>query len=284
MQGDAWWLATEAADAAGVGLRPLDTLEEADLATGVMIATWGEHQLLPRELLRAFQDSGNAPWGAYHGNSMVGYVLGFLGWDEGLLHVHSHMLAVLPEWRSKGVGYALKLAQRAAALEAGVHLARWTYDPMLRGNANFNLSKLGVVGDRFQRNFYGEMSDTLNRGERSDRLVVRWDLDRVPGPRSHPPGDASVVLRAEGPREAPRPALAEEPLLGAGVVAAIAYFPPHYQALRAEHLRLAAEWRDALADALERCFSAGMIVTGFDPRACAYRLARPAELADDPSR
>ncbi len=43
----------EAARAAGVELRPLTSLADADRILGVMIATWGEHQLLPREMIRA---------------------------------------------------------------------------------------------------------------------------------------------------------------------------------------------------------------------------------------
>ena len=46
-----------------------------------MIATWGEHQLLPREMIRALGDSGNTPWGAFDGDEMIGYVLGWSGVD-----------------------------------------------------------------------------------------------------------------------------------------------------------------------------------------------------------
>src|SRR5688572_18919378 len=87
----AWGLAGRAASRAGVSIRPLTTLEEADLAIEVMVATWGHHQLLPRELIRAFQGGGNVPYGAFEGDRMVGYVLGFLGPDpEDGVHVHSH--------------------------------------------------------------------------------------------------------------------------------------------------------------------------------------------------
>ena len=117
---EAWELANQAARAAGVELRPLTTIEDADRILAVMIATWGEHQLLPREMIRALSDSGNTPWGAFDGEGMIGYVLGWSGVDpdEGL-HAHSHMLATLPDRRHRGVGYALKLAQRAQCLEQG---------------------------------------------------------------------------------------------------------------------------------------------------------------------
>ncbi len=257
MRGEAWNRAREGAVAAGVELRPLATLEEADLITGVMIATWGEHQLLPREVLRAFQDSGNMPYGAFAGDAMVGYVLGFLGVDEGGLHLHSHMLAVLPEWRSRGVGYALKLAQRAVALDAGVRVVRWTFDPLLSRNAYFNIVKLGALCDRFHRDFYGEMTDTLNRGERSDRLVVRWELDREPtGPA---PAEGLEVLGRQGPEDLPRPTAVRAP----SSEPALVRIPREYPSLRERDAALAEAWREASAGAIEACFSAGLRVRGF---------------------
>ena len=97
--------------------------------------------------------------------NMVGYVLGWAGVDpEDGLHVHSHMLAALPGRRHAGVGFALKLAQRAMALDQGIQVVRWTFDPLVARNAHFNMSKLGAQCDRFHRNFYGEMGDSLNAG------------------------------------------------------------------------------------------------------------------------
>jgi predicted GNAT superfamily acetyltransferase len=181
MTSEAWDLAHAAAETAGVTLRPLTSIADADAILRVMIATWGEHQLLPREEIVALAESGNVPWGADAGGQTIGYVLGWAGVDpEDGLHLHSHMLAAVPDRRHRGVGYALKLAQRAACLEQGIHLIRWTFDPMISRNAWLNLGKLGALADRFRRDLYGEMADELNVGERSDRLVVRWELDRDP--------------------------------------------------------------------------------------------------------
>jgi predicted GNAT superfamily acetyltransferase len=209
-------------------------------------------------------DSGNTPWGAFVSDRMVGYVLGFLGRDLDGPHIHSHMLAVLPEWRSRGVGYALKLVQRAVAIEQGVPTIRWTFDPLLSKNAYFNIAKLGAVCDRFHRDFYGEMSDTLNRGDRSDRLVVRWDVDAEAGGPVEPNG--VVVLDREGPEEASRPARGERP--GAPALVRI---PREYPELRHRDPGLALAWRDASAEAIEACFGAGLIVTGFTTDS-AYRF------------
>ena len=257
---DAWGQAHAAAQAAGVRLEPLTTVEDADRILDVMIATWGNHQLLPREMIRALADCGNVPYGAFDGDLLVGYVLGWAGVNsEYGLHMHSHMLASLPDRRHRGVGYALKLAQRAFCLERGISTVRWTFDPLISRNAHLNLTKLGATADRFLPDFYGEMSDTLNNGERSDRLLVRWDLDR-PIPGARPPATGVEVLgRSADDADAPVPTDVA-PVIGSGALIRI---PRGYHELRERDRALADAWRDATGDAFARCFDAGLVVTGF---------------------
>jgi predicted GNAT superfamily acetyltransferase len=231
-----------AAEAAGVEIRPLTTLEEALAATRVMVATWGSTQNTGHELLRAMHASGNVLLGAFDSGRMVGFVFGFYGRDEEGWHHHSHMLAAVPERRHAGVGFALKLAQRAAVLDAGVGLMRWTFDPLIARNAWFNLGKLGAVCDRFHRNFYGAMDDEINRGERTDRLEVRWELE------ASPPGGGS------SPEEA----------------AATVAVPVDYAELRSEDPASARSERERAARELENCFDRGLVATWFDRLASAY--------------
>ena len=181
----AWKLAHDAASAAGVTLRPLTTLDDADAIVRVMAATWGEE--MPRETIRALAGSGNVPWGAFDGDELIGYVLGWAAVAEtDGLHEHSHMLATLPDRRHAGVGFALKLAQRASCLDRDIHLVRWTFDPLVARNAHLNINKLGATCDRFHRDYYGQMPDAINVGDRSDRLVVRWRLDLEPRAPARP--------------------------------------------------------------------------------------------------
>ena len=267
---EAWSLARGAAATAGVELRPCETIAEARQIVGVMSATWGEGQLLPVEQIRALAASGNVPYGAFDGNDMVGYVLGWAGVDADGLHVHSHMLAATPDRRDGGVGYALKLAQRAQALDQRIGVVRWTFDPLVARNAYFNLCKLGAVADRFERDFYGRMSDEINRGDRTDRLTVRWDLERTPGPRERPRAEVPVVLAAGGAPEAPRPERGSEP----GASAAVG-IPADYLGLRTQDPELARMWRQAVADSIERCLAAGLVASGFDRATSSYRFGLP---------
>jgi predicted GNAT superfamily acetyltransferase len=264
--GAAWGLAREAAEAANVQLRPLTSLGQFDDAISIMVATWGEFQLPPREVMTALAHSGNVPLGAYDDDRLVGFVLGWAGVDEEGLHVHSHMLAALPERRHRGVGYALKLGQRAQALDQGIRVARWTFDPLVARNAWFNLGKLGAVADDFGRDFYGEMSDEINRGDRTDRLVIRWDLDPDPAPGVWPEG-LPTVLVADGEPD-PRPVPKAAPVAAGGVVEV----PREHQELRRRDPALASRWRDATAEALEACFDEGLIAGAFDKERSAYAL------------
>jgi predicted GNAT superfamily acetyltransferase len=265
--GPAWDLARSAAESAHVRLRPLTSLEDFDHSIDVMIATWGRFQLPPREVLTALAHSGNVPYGAFDGDEMVGFVLGWAGVDDRGLHVHSHMLAAMPAERHRGVGYALKLAQRAQALDQGIHVARWTFDPLVARNAWFNMGKLGTVADEFQRAFYGEMTDEINRGDRTDRLFVRWELDVDPAPRRAPDG-LPVVLAAEGDPVAPEPVRRGDPT----AVGARVEVPRDHPELRQRDPALASRWRDASAAALEECFDAGLIVGAFERDGSAYAL------------
>ena len=262
---DPWELAHAAAERASVALRALVSVEECDASLRVMAATWGEHSLVPREMVRALGESGNEPWGAFEGSELVGFVLGWAGVDEGGLHVHSHMLAVVPGRRHGGVGFALKVAQRAQALEKGIGVVRWTFDPLVARNAYFNLHKLGAVVDRFGRDFYGEMTDVLNRGDRSDRGVIRWDLAPEPGPRTGASSEGPVAVRRHGDR----PEVLGSVVLGGAVVEV----PEDFAALRERDPEAARAWRDVVAQAFDEAMGSGLVASAFDRGRGAYVFA-----------
>jgi predicted GNAT superfamily acetyltransferase len=258
--GPAWKLAHDAAAAAGVELRPLTTLDDADAILRVMIATWNEQ--IPRETVRALAGSGNVPWGAFDGEELIGYVLGWAAVSAGDgLHEHSHMLAALPDRRHAGVGTALKLAQRASCLDRDIHLVRWTFDPLVARNAHLNINKLGATCDGFHRDYYGEMPDAINAGDRSDRLVVRWLLDREPAAPSIPPS-APFVIRSTGPVDAPAPKVVEVSDRPSSVALQV---PRDHAAVRASDPALGAVWRETVGSVLESRVASGMAVVAFDP-------------------
>ena len=106
---------------------------------------------------------------------MVGFAYAVVGMKAGRPMLWSHMTGVLPEYRG-GLGYRLKLEQRARALALGYDLIEWTFDPMQAMNAHFNFAKLGGVVGEYAVNFYGESTSALHRGTPTDRVVLSWNI------------------------------------------------------------------------------------------------------------
>jgi len=134
-------------------------------------------------LLEAMVHGGAYLSGAFIGKQIIGAAFAFPATNNGL-HLHSHMTAVIPEFRDKGVGYALKIDQWNWAKKNNYSNLSWTFDPLVRRNAKLNIVKLGVDISAYYPNFYGDMPDALNAGDESDRLMVSWRTDLVaPIPR-----------------------------------------------------------------------------------------------------
>ncbi|GAA1751201.1 hypothetical protein [Agromyces humatus] len=221
--------------------------DELDAVLDRFTVTWGEGRGPDRSILQALDHAGNTlliavPTEPATRNGRVearppqedasrnpadpprpppapalGALLGFLGWGDGV-HLHSHMNAVDPVARGRGIGLALKLRQRAICLEHGVAEVRWTYDPLIRRNARMNLVRLGAEVIAFHPDFYGRLDDAITGADRSDRFEVRWRLDsprttRALARESQPAwsarGGLALVpdfegLRADDPAEAAR--------------------------------------------------------------------------------
>ena len=131
---------------------------------------------LTSNLSQAMVHSGSYLSSAFIDNKIVGAAFAFPATNGGV-HLHSHMTAVLPEFRDKGVGYALKMDQWNWAKKKNYSHLSWTFDPLVRRNAKLNIAKLGVDISAYHPNFYGDMPDALNAGDESDRLMVSWRTD-----------------------------------------------------------------------------------------------------------
>lgn len=141
----------------------------------------------PRTLAGAAGAAGAAA------GTMLGASLGLLARHDGRAALHSHVTGLLPAARGGGLGRALKLHQREWALHHGIDVVTWTFDPLVRRNAWFNITVLGADVDEYLPSFYGEMNDAINAGDESDRLHVVWDL-AAPIPTE--PRDGTTVTDA----------------------------------------------------------------------------------------
>jgi predicted GNAT superfamily acetyltransferase len=160
-----------------IQVRKLDSLSDQHLGRNVFDQTWAMDaatEITPN-LLQAMVHSGSYLSGAFIAGKCVGAAFAFPATNGGL-HLHSHMTAVLDDYRDKGVGYALKVDQWHWAKKNDYSEISWTFDPLVSRNAKLNLIKLGVNISSYHPNFYGDMQDALNAGDEPDRLMVSWKV------------------------------------------------------------------------------------------------------------
>jgi predicted GNAT superfamily acetyltransferase len=273
-----------------VTLRRLDSVEDAEHFSRLEQLIWSSppEECVPIHVTITVIRNGGGLIGAFadDGPAETGGMVGLTFWFPGIgvpstgarsgagdsaapaLKMCSHMAGVLPAWQGQGVGLALKLAQRAAVLEQGAtDWVTWTYDPLFRTNAVFNIRRLGAVCNTYRANWYGVMRDGINAGVPSDRCQVDWWLT-----------SARVVSRLARPEERTQPstwpdaqrlpttttggwpAPLDAPLRldGAPLLAPI---PDDIAAIRRADGELGLAWRLYLRETLTQAFAAGYVMT-----------------------
>ncbi|CAN5680175.1 hypothetical protein BH23GEM11_BH23GEM11_08310 [soil metagenome] len=272
----------------GIVIRDLRTQPEFEACVRLQHATWGEGfgESVPAAILRvasryggviagAFATGagggresgrgedgadgrGGTPAGGPGADGMVGFVFGLTGLDGGRPVHWSDMLAVLPRWRGRGVGAALKAWQRTRLLEIGVREMRWSFDPLEAGNAALNLARLGAVGRWYEEDMYGVPSSPLHAGIGTDRLVVSWMLDGARAPLKKE--EETSMVRVPIPR--------------------------NVQEMKARDPDEARRWRIRVRNALAPALAAGGEVRGFEdpgaPAPPALLLVTPTEPSHPP--
>ncbi|MFF4348919.1 chorismate synthase [Streptomyces sp. NPDC001530] len=228
----------------------------------------------PAEVLHSLVHAGGAVHAAYSlaGERLAGASVAVFG-PPGQQDTYSLVAAADP-----GVGYAVKQAQRAWALERGARTMRWTFDPLVGRNARFNLVKLGAVGTEYLVDFYGLMADGVNDGDESDRLTVTWDLA---APRSAAVPEADPDGAPEEDRDgAPATHLAPDgdPLARRDLADRHVWcrVPDDIVKLRAVDPVLALRWRHAVREVFTEAFAEGYVATGMS-RDGWYTLTRPSQ-------
>lgn len=236
-----------------VELRECRTLEELGACVTLQGETWGYegNDIIPRRGFVVARQIGGQVVGAFEpgGGGLVGFAMALPGvkkraaGESGVprAYLHSHMLAVRPEWRDEGLGQKLKLLQREEALGRGMDRMEWTFDPLEGKNAFLNIHRLGVVVHRYLPDFYGVSSSRLQNGLPTDRLLAEWHLtsERVAG-------------RVAGETE-PLPPVKERIMI-----------PAEISAWKAGgEIARAREAQQENRRTFERAFAAGLAVVGF---------------------
>ncbi len=162
----------------GIQVRAMQEAREMGVCVGLQQRIWGYTPLdtVPDQIFIVAKKTGGQVLTAYDGETPVGFALAFAARREGLSYLHSHMVGVLPDYQNRGVGRLLKLGQREDALERGINLIEWTFDPLQLKNAHFNIERLGAIVRHYIPNLYGRTSSPLHAGLPTDRLVAEWWL------------------------------------------------------------------------------------------------------------
>ena len=266
-------------------IQPVTDVADARKLEEIQSLTWGMRpiEVLPGRFLHAMAFNGACLLGAYDGAELVGFVFGLLGTVEGLddridqvaaarLQMYSAIMGVLPEYQGAGVGYRLKVAQREFALRIGVRLITWTYDPLEGRNGYLNIRKLGVVCNRYERDFHGEIGG-INAGLPTDRFYVEWWVtsNRAKGRLAarRPPltldnymsGGAVIVNRADlDERDFIAPPADFERV---GSRFALVEIPSSIQIIKEQDMGLAGAWRAHTRELFEYYFARNYLLTDF---------------------
>jgi predicted GNAT superfamily acetyltransferase len=214
---------------------------------------------------------GVVPPGQHSHLELVGFALSFLArQDDGRLYQYSQTAAVLPAWQGQSVGRAMKFGQRSAALEAGIDLVRWTFDPLRSVNAHFNLDVLGASVTSLARDFYGPMAAPDDRGEPTDRFVVDWELLR-------PAVAARAVARPGGPTCERGPVSIAPGELRATADSALLGLPADWRRFRSSSPATAGRLRDRILGHAQELLNAGLVAVScrrLDRDTAVYRFTR----------
>lgn len=263
--------ARAAAERADVRTAALTTPAEMERAADLFAAVWGTSGVstpLPHDALSGIHHAGGSVLGAFRGDELLGAAVALAG-SARSTDLYGMLAGVAPGTRTRGIGAAMKQAQRVWGLETGAQTMRWTYDPFLRGNAVLNLNRLGATGISFAADFYAPISDELNAGGPADRLVVRWDLAHPHTPKDLDPSASVVelvVCADDGSPIVRENVIAELPT-DAKTYVAVA-LPEDIVGLRHNQPPVAAAWIEAYRRALPPLFAGGRVAVAADSGEC----------------
>jgi predicted GNAT superfamily acetyltransferase len=237
-------------------IRPCQTLKELASLVKIQQEIWGyaEHEVYPLRLFVTLRKIGGQVLGAFTPQGrLVGFVVSLPAWHGAERYYHSLSLGVLRAHENRGLGRALKMAQRRDALRTGIRRIEWTFDPLRVKNAFLNIVRLGAIARCYQPDYYGEVESRFQRGMPSDRLIAEWQL-------------TSTRVRRAMAGKPPRPRFAEP--------AAALEIPVDIDRLRRSDPAEARRRQSAVRRQLQEFFAQNLAITGFeyDVRSARYIL------------
>lgn len=247
-------------------IRELDRRDDLLQCEAMQQSVWGfgDADIVSAPMLKASRKHGGTLLGAVQGDGrIIGFVFGIPAAAGPVRIEHSHLLAVLPEFRNQGVARALKWRQYRGALRNGIPLITWTFEPLESKNAHLNLNQLGAAVRRYYCNLYGESTGSpLHSGLGTDRFLAEWKVNAAPGaaaedsPVPSPENVASALTARLEPDGLPRPQTPALDLPGPALVE----IPSDIQNLKRLAPEIAREWRTATRTAFMHYLNRGFVV------------------------
>jgi predicted GNAT superfamily acetyltransferase len=237
-------------------IRPCQKLEELAALVKIQREIWGyaEYEVYPLRLFVTLKRTGGHVLGAFEPQgSLVGFVASLPAWHGDDRYYHSLSLGVLRAHENQGLGRALKMAQRRAALRAGIELIEWTFDPLQAKNAYLNIVRLGAIARCYRPDYYGRVESRLQGGLPSDRLIAEWPLRSTRVKRA---------LAGKPPRRSQ-----EKPT-------AVVEVSVNFAQLAQSNPQEARQRQLAVRQQLQACFARALVITGFeyDVKSARYLL------------
>jgi len=245
-------------------LRALQSADDYRQAIELQRLVWGEsfQEVVPAAILKVTQRVGGVCAGAFdEAGVLQGFVYGITGLDAGRRVHWSHMLAVRPGLRDRGIGQQLKQYQRVLLEDSGVEWLCWTFDPLVARNAHLNVNVLGVRIREYVADMY-EGSGSPLHASGTDRLVAVWPV------RENGVQPKTISLYDDAPLV--KPDLLHAPVLRIEI-------PQDIDRLDLQEAR---HWRLSTREAFQACFGAGYEVYGFyrgSGDRCYYVMMQSAE-------
>jgi predicted GNAT superfamily acetyltransferase len=260
-------------------LRTLATVDEFRQVFELEQEIWGyetAEDSVPVMMLLVTSRIGGLVIGAFDRGRLAGFAYALPGIRNGAPFQWSHMLGVVPAYRSSGLGWRIKLEQRRLVMASGLDLIAWTYDPLQALNAHLNFAKLGTLAGEYHLDVYPESTSTLHAGTPTDRLIAEWWIrsDRVQarldavergaaGDRADADGDAAAPVTVNRVRDGGEWIAPDGHDLSAESSRLAVTIPTGFTEMQQRDVSLAREWRSATREIFTTYLPRGYQVVDF---------------------
>lgn len=159
-------------------IRSVTSISELNGIVEVQRQAWNmvDLEIVPSSTLKAITSFGTVLIAVDKLDKVIGFILAFPNFPD---RHYSDMMAILPSWQGKGIGFALKKYHREIALKSEILINSivWTVDPLLTNNSYLNFSKLGGACSTYYSDYYGDQEGVgIYKGLPSDRFLIEWNI------------------------------------------------------------------------------------------------------------